>query len=73
MREWFGCVWMWLKSYPRPWRMVHIKGSVLSGGTLEVQDGMTVIVDGDVRIPKGKWYTIKAGLRSDLTVYGDVW
>lgn len=49
MKKWLRDVWLWLRGFPRPWRVVRIKGSILSdGGTVVVGEGVTMEVSGDI-------------------------
>ena len=70
--QWLRDLWMWLRSYPRPWRVVRITGDVLSGGTLLVEDGMTVYVQGNVQIPANNVHTIKVSKHGCLTIQGSL-
>ncbi len=47
--------WDWLRSYPTPWRRVIVKGDVISrGGTLYLDCGATVTIEGSLIVEKGQ-------------------
>ena len=57
--RWLQDLWAWLRSYPRPWRMVRIIGDVTADGDcIIVGPGVSLEIRGNI-IQTGPGYTIR--------------
>lgn len=73
MNCWLRDVFSWLRSFPRPWRVIRIDGDVISaGGSLEIGAGVTVYVNGNVRAP-ASGFTISASDGADVRIKGNLY
>ena len=70
--KWLKDLWAWLRSYPRPWRVVRITGNVTANGDcISVGPGVTLEILGDVT-QTGSGCTIRFESASHGRVHGNL-